>query len=130
MKNNPFAALNLTIKPKALVQYSTFEAQQVTVESRIEIIAKIYFSGYDLMEVVMGYLESKDSLNDELMKDEIIQTINQYTYEILGELIEKYCNSPDVVKLYKTFFGENDEPGKLRDAIDALEIVIKEKYTI
>lgn len=82
------------------------------------------------MEVVMGYLESKDSLNDELRKDEIIQTINYYTCEILVELIEKYCNSPEVVKLYKTFFDENEKPGKLRDATDALEIVIKEKYTI
>jgi len=130
MKNNPFEALHITIKPKALFQSFSYEANQVALEKRIVTIAKIYCRGYDLNEVVMDYLESKDSIDDNGRKDEIIQTINQYTCNILDDLIDRGSNSPRVIKLYKTFIGDNEEPDKLNDSIIALGIVITEKYSI
>ena len=43
MKKNPFEELGITIKPKALFQAYSNEANQVGVETRIEVLAKIIY---------------------------------------------------------------------------------------
>ena len=64
MKNNPFEELSITIKPKALFQAYSYEANQVEVEKRIEVLTKIIYAGYTLNEVVNEYLQGKDALTD------------------------------------------------------------------
>lgn len=111
MKNNPFEELGVTIKPKALFQAYSHEANQVEVEKRIEILARIVYAGYNLNEVVNNYLQSKDALSDKVRKNEIIDTFNLYTRTISNKI-------------------EENEPRKLRDAINAFFIAIKERFSI
>lgn len=110
MKNNPFEELGVKVKPKALFQAYSNEANQVEVEKRIEVLAKIIYVGYNLKEVVDGYLHGKDAATDKVRKNEIIDTFNLYTRKILDDIIEKgYC-SPKVKNLIKKFYDEGTSP--------------------
>ncbi len=111
MKKNPFEELSVSIKPKALFQTYSHEANQVEVEKRIEALARIIYAGYNLREVVEGYLHGKDALNDKARKNEIIDTFNLYTRTISDKV-------------------EENEPKKLQDAINAFVIAIKERFSI
>lgn len=111
MKKNPFEELSVSIKPKALFQTYSHEANQVEVEKRIEAIARIIYAGYNLREVVEDYLHGKDALNDKARKNEIIDTFNLYTRTISDKV-------------------EENEPKRLQDAINAFVIAIKERFTI
>ncbi|HOI27919.1 MAG TPA: hypothetical protein PKZ15_10805 [Paludibacteraceae bacterium] len=129
MKNNPFDELNLTIKPKALFQAFSHEANQVEAEKRIELLTKIIFAGYNLNEVVNEYLEGKDALNDTARKDEIISTFNNCICAILDEKIENNSCSPKIKELIKMFY-KNNEPQKLEEAINVFVSATKEKFSI
>lgn len=129
MKNNPFEELSITIKPKALFQAYSYEANQVEVEKRIEVLTKIIYAGYNLNEVVNEYLQGKDALTDKLRKSEIIDSFNLYTRTILDKAIENGSYSPKAENLIKIFYDEN-EPKKLQDAINAFVIAIKERFSI
>lgn len=111
MKNNPFEELSIEIKPKALFQAYSHEANQVEEEKRIEVLARIVYAGYNLREVVDNYLQGKDALNDKARKNEIIDTFNLYTHTISDKV-------------------EENEPKKLQDAINAFVIAIKKRFTI
>lgn len=111
MKKNPFEELSVSIKPKALFQAYSYEANQVEVDKRIEALTKIIYTGYNLKEVVDSYLQGKDALNDKARKNEIIDTFNLYTRTISDKI-------------------EENEPKKLQDAINAFVIVIKERFSI
>lgn len=111
MKKNPFEKLSISIKPKALFQTYSHEANQVEVEKRIEALARIIYAGYNLREVVDNYLQGKDALNDKARKNEIIDTFNLYTRTISDKV-------------------EENELKKLQDAINAFVIAIKERFTI
>lgn len=111
MEKNPFEELSIAIKPKALFQAYTYEANQVEVDKRIEVLARIIYAGYNLIEVVENYLQGKDALNDKARKNEIIDTFNLYTRTISDKV-------------------EENEPKKLQDAINAFVIAIKERFTI
>lgn len=111
MKKNPFEELSVSIKPKALFQAYSYEANQVEVDKRIEALTKIIYTGYNLKEVVDSYLQGKDALNDKVRKNEIIDTFNLYTRTISDKV-------------------EENEPKKLQDAINAFVIVIKERFSI
>lgn len=111
MKNNPFEELSIRIKPKALFQAYSYEANQVEVEKRIEVLAKIIYAGYNLTEVVNNYLQDKDALLDKVRKNEIIDTFNLYTRTISNKV-------------------EENEPKKLQNAINAFLIAIKERFSI
>lgn len=111
MKNNPFEELSIAIKPKALFQAYSYEANQVEVDKRIEALARIIYAGYNLREVVGKYLQEKDALNDKARKNEIIDTFNLYTRTISDKV-------------------EENEPKKLQDAINAFVIAIKERFSI
>ncbi len=111
MKNNPFEELSIAIKPKALFQAYSYEANQVEVKKRIEVLTKIIYAGYNLNEVVNNYLQGKDALSDKVRKNEIIDTFNLYTRTISNKIVE-------------------NEPLKLQDAINTLVSAIKEKFSI
>ncbi len=111
MKNNPFEELSVRIKPKALFQAYSYEANQVEVEKRIEVLAKIIYAGYNLNKVVNDYLQGKDALSDKVRKNEIIDTFNLYTRTISNKV-------------------EENEPQKLQDAINIFVSAIKEKLSI
>lgn len=111
MKNNPFEELSISIKPKALFQAYSHEANQVEVDKRIETLARIIYAGYNLREIVNNYLQGKDALNDKARKNEIIDTFNLYTLTISDKV-------------------EENEPKKLQDAISAFVIAIKERFSI
>lgn len=111
MKKNPFEELSISIKPKALFQTYSYEANQVEVKKRIEVLAKIIYAGYNLNEVVNNYLQGKDALSDKVRKNEIIDTFNLYTRTISNKIVE-------------------NEPLKLQDAINTLVSAIKEKFSI
>lgn len=111
MKNNPFEELSIAIKSKALFQAYSYEANQVEVKKRIEVLAKIIYAGYNLNEVVNNYLQGKDALSDKVRKNEIIDTFNLYTRTISNKIVE-------------------NEPQKLQDAINAFVIAIKERFSI
>ncbi|GAB1360283.1 hypothetical protein MASR1M31_20850 [Porphyromonadaceae bacterium] len=111
MKKNPFEELSISIKPKALFQTYSHEANQIEVDKRIEALARIIYAGYNLKEVVDSYLEGKDALNDKARKNEIIDTFNLYTRTISDKV-------------------EENEPLKLQDAINTLVSAIKEKFSI
>ncbi|WP_291105988.1 MULTISPECIES: hypothetical protein [unclassified Dysgonomonas] len=130
MKNNPFEELSISIKPKALFQTYSHEANQVEVDKRIEILARIIYAGYNIKEIVDNYLQGKDALNDKVRKNEIIDTFNLYTRVILDKLTEKGTYSPKIENLIKTFYDEENEPKKLQDTISAFAIAIKERFTI
>lgn len=129
MKKNPFEELSITIKPKALFQAYSYEANQVEVEKRIEVLTKIIYAGYNLNEVVNEYLHGKDALTDKLRKSEIIDSFNLYTRTILDKAIENGTYSPKAENLIKIFYDEN-EPKKLQDAINAFVIAIRERFSI
>ncbi len=129
MKKNPFEELSIAIKPKALFQAYSYEANQVEVEKRIEVLARIVYAGYNLREVVDNYLQGKDALNDKARKNEIIDTFNLYTCTILDKAIENRSYSTKAENLIKIFYDEN-EPKKLQDAINAFVIAIKERFFI
>lgn len=130
MENNPFDELNLSIKPKAIFQACSNEANEIEVEKRIETLVQIIYAGYDLNDVVHGYLKGKDALTDKLRKDEIISSFNLYTYIILDKLIGKGSYSPMIENLIKIFYKEENEPNKLQEAINAFVIAIKERFSI
>ncbi len=130
MKNNPFEELSITIKPKALFQAYSNEANQVGVETRIEVLAKIINAGYNLKEVVDGYLQGKDAATDKVRKNEIIDTLNLYSRTILDVISEKGSCSPKIKNLIKIFYNEENEPKKLQDATNAFIIAIKERFAI
>lgn len=130
MKKNPFEELGITIKPKALFQAYSNEANQVGVEKRIEALAKIIYAGYNLKEVADGYLQGKDAATDKARKNEIIDTLNLYSRTILDEIIEKGSCSPKTKNLIKNFYNEENEPKKLQDATNAFAIAIKERFAI
>ena len=111
MKNNPLEELSISIKPKALFQAYSYEANQVELEKRIETLARIIYAGYNLNEVVNNYLQGKDALNDKTRKNEIIDTFNLYTRAISDKI-------------------EENEPKKLQDAINTFVIAIKERFSI
>lgn len=129
MKNNPFEELSITIKPKALFQAYSYEANQVEVDKRIEVLTKIIYAGYNLNKVVNAYLQGKDALTDKLRKSEIIDSFNLYTRTILDKAIENVSYSPKAENLIKIFYGEN-EPKKLQDAINAFVTAIKERFSV
>ena len=130
MKKNPFEELGITIKPKALFQAYSNEANQVGVETRIEVLAKIIYAGYSLKEVVDDYLQGKDAATDKVRKNEIIDTLNLYSRTILDEVLESGSYSPKVKKLIKNFYDEENEPKRLQDATNAFVIAIKERFAI
>ena len=130
MKNNLFEELGITIKPKALFQAYSNEADQVGVETRIEVLAKIIYAGYSLKEVVDDYLQGKDAATDKVRKNEIIDTLNLYSRTILDEVLESGSYSPKVKKLIKIFYDEENEPKRLQDATNAFVIAIKERFAI
>lgn len=130
MKNKPFEELSITIKPKALFQAYSNEANQVEVETRIEVLAKIINAGYNLKEVVDGYLQGKDAATDKARKNEIIDTLNLYSRTILDLISEKGSCSPKIKNLIKIFYNEETEPKKLQDATNAFTIAIKERFAI
>ncbi|EOA56461.1 hypothetical protein HMPREF1214_03282 [Bacteroides sp. HPS0048] len=130
MKNNPFEELSITIKPKALFQAYSNEANQVGVETRIEVLAKIINAGYNLKEVVDCYLQGKDAATDKVRKNEIIDTLNLYSRTILDVISEKGSCSPKIKNLIKIFYNEENEPKKLQDATNAFIIAIKERFAI
>ena len=111
MKKNPFEELSISIKPKALFQTYSHEANQIEADKKIDVLARIIYAGYNLKEVVDSYLEGKDALNDKARKNEIIDTFNLYTRTISNEIVE-------------------NEPLKLQDAINTLVSAIKEKFSI
>jgi hypothetical protein len=111
MKKNPFEELSIAIKPKALFQAYSYEANQVEVDKRIKVLARIIHAGYNLKELVDSYLQGKDALNDKARKNEIIDTFNLYTRTISDKL-------------------EENEPKKLQDAINGFVIAIKERFSI
>lgn len=129
MKNNPFEELSIGIKPKALFQAYSNEANQVEIEKRIEVLARIVYAGYNLSEVVNNYLQSKVALTDKERKNEIINTFNSCTRVILDKVIEKDSCFSKVKDLIKIFYDDN-EPKKLQDAINAFVIVVKERFSI
>jgi hypothetical protein len=129
MKNYPFEELSIAIKPKALFQAYSNEANQVEIEERIEVLARIVYAGYNLSEVVNNYLQSKEALTDKIRKNEIINTLNNCTRAILDKVTEKDSCFPKVKNLIKIFYDDN-EPKKLQDAINAFVIAIKERFTI
>lgn len=130
MKKNPFEELGITIKPKALFQAYSNEANQVGVETRIEVLAKIIYADYSLKEVVDDYLQGKDAATDKVRKNEIIDTLNLYSRTILDEVLESGSYSPKVKKLIKNFYDEENEPKRLQDATNAFVIAIKERFAI
>lgn len=130
MENNPFDELNLRIKPKAIFQACSNEANQIEVEKRIEALVQIIYAGYDLNDVVHRYLKGKDALTDKLRKNEIISSFNLYTHIILDKAIDKGSYSPIIKNLIKTFYKEENEPNKLQEAINAFVIAIKERFSI
>lgn len=130
MENNPFDELNLRIKPKAMFQACSNEANQIEVEKRIEALVQIIYAGYDLNDVVHRYLKGKDALTDKLRKNEIISSFNLYTHIILDKAIDKGSYSPIIKNLIKTFYKEENEPNKLQEAINAFVIAIKERFSI
>lgn len=130
MKNNPFGELGIAIKPKALFQAYSNEANQVGVETRIEVLAKIIYAGYSLKEAVDDYLQGKDAATDKVRKNEIIDTLNLYSRTILDEVLENGSYSPKVKNLIKTFYDEENEPKRLQDATNAFVIAIKERFSI
>lgn len=129
MENNPFEELGVTINSKALFQTYSHEANQVEVEKRIEVLAKIIYAGYNLNEIVNEYLQAKDALTDKVRKNEIIDTFNLYTRTTLDKAIEKGSYSPKAENLIKIFYADN-EPKKLQSAINAFAIAIKERFSI
>lgn len=129
MKNNPFEELSIVIKPKALFQAYSYEANQVEEEKRIEVLARIVYAGYNLNEVVSNYLQSKEALTDKIRKNEIINTLNNCTRTILDNVTEKDSCFSKVKDLIKIFYDDN-EPKKLQDAINAFVIAIKERFSI
>lgn len=129
MKNNPFEELSIVIKPKALFQAYSYEANQVEEEKRIEVLARIVYAGYNLNEVVSNYLQSKEALTDKIRKNEIINTLNNCTRTILNNVTEKDSCFSKVKDLIKIFYDDN-EPKKLQDAINAFVIAIKERFSI
>lgn len=130
MKNNPFEELSIAIKPNALFQAYSYEANQVEVEKRIEVLVKIIYAGYNLNEVISNYLQGKDALADKVRKNEITETINLYTRAILDKITEKDSCFPKVKNLIRTFYNEENEPNKLQDAINTFVIVTKERFSI
>ena len=130
MKKNPFEELGITIKPKALFQAYSNEANQVGVEKRIEALAKIIYAGYNLKEVADGYLQGKDAATDKARKNEISDTLNLYSRTILDAIIEKGSCSPKIKNLIKIFYNEENEPKKLQDATNTFAIAIKERFAI
>lgn len=130
MENNPFDELNLRIKPKAIFQACSNEANQIEVEKRIEALVQIIYAGYDLNDVVHRYLKGKDALTDKLRKNEIISSFNLYTHIILDKAIDKGSYSPIIKNLIKTFYKEENEPNKLQEAVNAFVIAIKERFSI
>lgn len=129
MKNNPFEELSIAIKPKALFQAYSYEANQVEEEKRIEVLARIVYAGYNLNEVVSNYLQSKEALTDKIRKNEIINTLNNCTRTILDNVTEKDSCFSKVKDLIKIFYDDN-EPKKLQDAINSFVIAIKERFSI
>ncbi len=130
MRKNPFEELGVTIKPKALFQAYSNEANQVGMEKRIEVLARIIYAGYNLNKVVNEYLQGKDALTDKVRKNEIVDTFNIYTRKILDEFTEKNLCFPKIRNLIKIFYDEEDEPKKLPNAISAFVIAIKERFSI
>lgn len=130
MENNPFDELNLRIKPKAIFQACSNEANQIEVEKRIEALVQIIYAGYDLNDVVHRYLKGKDALTDKIRKNEIISSFNLYTHIILDKAIDKGSYSPIIKNLITTFYKEENEPNKLQEAINAFVITIKERFSI
>lgn len=130
MENNPFDELGVTIKPKALFQAYSHEANQVEIEKRIEELAKIIYAGYNLNEVVNEYLQGKDALTDKVRKNEIVDTFNVYTRKILEKFTEKDLCFPEIKNLIKIFYDEENEPKKLPNAINTFAIAIKERFSI
>lgn len=129
MKNSPFEELRISTKPKALFQAYSYEANQVEVNKRIEVLAKIIYAGYNLKEIVNDYLQGKDALSDKVRKNEIIDTFNLYTSTVLDKAIENGSYSPKTENLIKKIYNDN-EPKKLQDAINAFVIAIKERFSI
>ena len=125
-----YEELGITIKPKALFQAYSNEANQVGVETRIEVLAKIIYADYSLKEVVDDYLQGKDAATDKVRKNEIIDTLNLYSRTILDEVLESGSYSPKVKKLIKNFYDEENEPKRLQDATNAFVIAIKERFAI
>lgn len=130
MRKNPFEELGVTIKPKALFQAYSNEANQVGMEKRIEVLARIIYAGYNLNKVVNEYLQGKDALTDKVRKNEIVDTFNIYTRKISDEFTEKNLCFPKIRNLIKNFYDEEDEPKKLPNAINAFVIAIKERFSI
>lgn len=129
MKNNPFEELSIAIKPKALFQAYSHEANQIEVEKRIEVLARIVYAGYNLNEVVSNYLQSKEALTDKIRKNEIINVLNNCTRTILDKVTDKDSCFPKVKDLIKIFYDDN-EPKKLQDAINAFVTAIKERFSV
>lgn len=129
MKNNPLEELGITIKPKALFQAYSNEANQVEIEKRIEVLARIIYAGYNLNEVINDYLQGKDALTDKVRKNEIVDTFNIYTRTILDKVTENDSCFSEVKDLIKIFYDDN-EPKKLQDAINAFVTSIKERFSI
>lgn len=129
MKNNPFEELSIAIKPKALFQAYSHEANQVEEEKRIEVLARIVYAGYNLNEVVSNYLQSKEALTDKIRKNEIINALNNYTRAILDNVTENDSCFPKVKDLIKIFYDDN-EPKKLQNAINDFVTAIKERFSI
>lgn len=129
MRNNPFEALSIDIKPKALFQASSDEANHVKIEESIKTLSSIVYAGYNLREVIDKYLQDKDAFEDIKRKNEIIDTINLYSRHLLDEKLEEKDHSEKAKSLIKMFYNDN-EPKKIQDALDIFVTIITDKFSI
>ena len=93
--DNPFEGLGIrypqakfgdgSVKQKAFFEYGSYEAGLIPFEDRIEILAGLVLSGYDLHKLVDNYLEDKDALDDDRRKSHIASTFKTYAGQFFFE---------------------------------------------
>lgn len=128
--NNPFEDLSISVNQKALFEQRSHEANQLEPNERISLLAKIVLANYDLNQIVRQYLENKVALKDMARINEIINSFNNYSQDILESKIESKDMSIELAKLIRDFYNEDYRPTTLREAINTFTKIVKEVYTI
>jgi len=125
--NNPFDGLIAAFRNrKAFFELGSNESQAIPLCERIKIMARFVMDGYDMHELVFGYLDDKDALDDDLRKNCIAATFRMYADDI--------CCEPDtddwVEAVTKMLVGGETKTSSeaMRDAIDKfIDVVIENK---
>lgn len=130
---NPFEFLRVKASPKAVLEQSSHEGNQLKPGKRIEILYSFVLAGYDLKSIVENYLSDYCSLNDISRRGYIHFTINHAIHTLLIGIANRLVRDKDpdlepLASLCKQYI--KSKPKSLDKSIEVFEEIVRSSFSM